>query len=46
MTCRTKRNWESKHLVKIARWLGDRVSLVKTIPLPDMRNAMHSLCEM
>jgi len=45
MTCRTKRNWESKHLAKIARWLGDRISLVKTIQLPDMRNVMHNLCE-
>jgi len=43
MTCGTKRNWESKHLAKIARWLGDRISLVKTILLPDMRNVMPQL---
>jgi hypothetical protein len=43
MTCGTKRNWESKHLAKIARWLGDRISLLKTILLPDMRNVMPQL---
>ena len=43
MTCGTKRNWESKHLAKIAWWLGDRISLVKTILLPDMRNVMPQL---
>jgi hypothetical protein len=45
MTRGTNRNWESKHLAKIARRLGDRISLVKTISLPDMRNVMHNLCE-
>jgi hypothetical protein len=45
MTCGTKRNWESKHRAKIARRLGDKISLVKTIQLPDMRNVMHNLCE-
>jgi hypothetical protein len=43
MTCGTKRNWKSKRLAKIARWLGDRISLVKTILLPDMRNVMPQL---
>jgi hypothetical protein len=42
MTCGTKRNWKSKHLAKIARRLGDRISSIKTIPLPDMRNLMHN----
>jgi hypothetical protein len=45
MTSGTKRNWESKHLAKIARWLGGKNSLVKTIQLPHMRNVMHSSCE-
>ena len=42
MTCGTKRNWESKHLAKIARRLGDKISVVKTIQLPDMRNVVHN----
>ena len=45
MTGRTKRNWESKHLAKIVRRLGNGIASVKTIQLPDMRNVMHSLCE-
>jgi hypothetical protein len=45
MTSGTKRNWESKHLAKIARWLGGKISLVKTIQLPHMRNVLHSSCE-
>ena len=43
MTCRTKRNWESKHLAKIARWLEGKVASIKTIQLPDMRNVMPQL---
>ena len=41
MTYRMRRNWESKHLAKIALWLGDRISVIKAIQLPDMRNVMH-----
>ena len=35
------RNWESKRLAKIALKLGDRISAIKTIQFPDMRNVMH-----
>ena len=45
MTCRMKRNSESKHIAKIARWLRDRISSIKAIQLPDMRNVVHNLCE-
>jgi hypothetical protein len=45
LTCGTKGNWESKRLAKIAWWLGDRISSIKTIELPDVRNVMHNLCE-
>jgi hypothetical protein len=43
MTCRTKRNWESKHLAKIARWLEGKVASIKAIQLPDMRNVVPQL---
>jgi hypothetical protein len=29
-------------LAKIARWLGDRISSIKAIQLPDMRNVVHN----
>ncbi len=45
MTYRMTRNWESKYLAKIAQYLGDRISAMNTIQLPDMRNIMHNLCE-
>jgi hypothetical protein len=45
MTYRMTRNRESKYLAKIAQYLGDRISAMKTIQLPDMRNVMHNLCE-
>ena len=38
---RMRRNWESKHLAKIALWLGDRISGTKAIQVPHMRNIMH-----
>jgi hypothetical protein len=41
MTCRTKRNWESKHLAKIALYLGDRISVIKALQLPHVGNVMH-----
>jgi hypothetical protein len=43
MTCGTKRNWGSKRLAKIARWLEVKVASIKTIQLPDMRNVMPQL---
>jgi hypothetical protein len=45
VTCRMKRNSEPKHLAKIARWLEGRITSIKTLQLPDMRNVMHNLCE-
>ncbi len=42
MTCRTKRNRESKHVAKIARRLESRIASSKVIQIPDMRNVVHN----
>ena len=41
MTYRKRRNWESKHLAKIALYLGDRISVIKALQLPHVGNVMH-----
>jgi hypothetical protein len=43
MTWIMRRNSEPKHLPKIAQCLGDGISVMKTIQLPDMRKFMHNL---
>src|SRR5580658_4730577 len=40
--CGTKRNWESKHLAKIARRLAGGIASSKVIRIPDMRNVVHN----
>jgi hypothetical protein len=43
MTCRKKRNWDSKHLAKIPRRLEGGIASSKVIQIPDMRNVVHNL---
>ena len=43
MNWRMRRNSEPKHLSKIAQHLGDEISAMKTVQLPDMCKFMHNL---